>query len=119
VKRELCAVSSEEASIDDDEQLGALERLERLTVRTEALPLYKRLMRLAITAERERNWPATRGFLSEARQVLELSGRAHGEFANEPENSVRKPFVIILGKGEVPARETPELGYTIDIAAES
>jgi AcrR family transcriptional regulator len=104
----------------DDAELGALEALDRLSTRVEVLPLYKRLMRLAITAEREKNWPATRAFLSEARQTLELGARVHGEFVDAIAlaSAPRQPFVLIL-QGKSPAAGVDDdEPLTIDVTAQ-
>jgi AcrR family transcriptional regulator len=118
VKSKLAAAT--QTPVVDDGELGALEALDRLSTRLEVLPLYKRLMRLAITAEREKNWPATRAFLAEARQTLELGARVHGEFVDAIAlaSVQRQPFVVILQGGSQVAGVDDEEPLTIDVTAQ-
>lgn len=112
VKSELIARGQAQDEVVDD-GFGALEELQALSARSQCLPLYKKLIRLARTAERERDWATTRAFLSEARQTLELGARVFGEFMDRPAAVGNIHLSVILPRAGDPNSEAIEVEATV------
>jgi hypothetical protein len=98
------------------ESTKTLEDLRDLDARAEVTVLYRKATDLLADAEGAQDLLATKGFLAEARQLLELMGRWDGAFLDLRNSQVNVAIIQLATPSDARDACTTGIGDTLEIS---